>query len=74
MDPWRYHIEHANESPFTYITNIADRNMVVDRFVNTIMQARDTKKGYVSINVGGWIDWHGTWGAESLLEGVQWPY
>src|SRR6266567_1347857 len=30
--PWKYHIEHAKESPFTYEANIADRDIVIGTF------------------------------------------
>jgi hypothetical protein len=73
MVPWKYHIEHANENPFTYITNIADRDVVVDRFGRVwIPQRKSVILGceLVPINVEGWVDWHGGEEAESVLVGI----
>jgi hypothetical protein len=30
--PWKCHVEHANESPFFYVTDIANRDPVVETF------------------------------------------
>ena len=58
MIPWKHYIEHANEGSSIYITNIANRDLIVDPFWRLwIPQRNPLRQGceLVPVNVEGWI-------------------